>query len=138
MEISWLTELQEWVRQRPSAVVRLSRDEFERLSESRRGLTEFTMARSHAFFERVKVPTICFVFGTSTGYRNRERYEDEVCLAGIISSRTRISSLETRVKITRALRLEAMNPVDLPSLLESTLHQSTLQQPLTPAHSFVF
>jgi hypothetical protein len=137
MEISWLAELQDWIREQPAAVIRLSSEEFERLSDSRRGLTEFTMARSHAFFERVKVPTLCFVFGTSTVYRNRKTYEDEVCLAGIVSSRTRITSLETRVKITRALRLKAMNPDDLTSLLKGTVHQRNLEQRLTSEDSFV-
>ncbi len=117
METTWLAALRDCVRDKPAAVARLNSEEFEHLSDSRRGLTEFTMARSHALFGRVTVPTICFVFGTSAGDRNRAKNRDEVCLVGILSSRTRISSLETRVTITRALPLADMNSgrlTDLP------------------------
>src|ERR1700753_3917734 len=133
----WLARLQDWVRELPAAIVRLSDSELESLSDSRRGLSDFTMARFHSFFDRVKVPTICFVFGTQRGYRNRQRFEDDLCLAGILSSKARITSLETRIKITRALRLENMNTDDFLELLGGTVHQRNLSDRLEPEGSFV-
>lgn len=95
------------------------------------------MARSHTFFERVKIPTMCFVFGTSFGFRDRVRYEQNVCMAGILSSRTRITSLETRIKITRALHLEDMTPDDFTLLLRGTVHERNIRQRLEDESSFV-
>lgn len=137
MEESWLANLRAWVKDQPAVVARLSQEEAAQLSESRRGLTEFTMARNHTFFERLKIPTLCLVFGELRGFRARERFRDQACLAGIVSSKARISSFETRVKITRTLRLADMTPGEMAFLLEGTVHRRELERRLEPEGSFV-
>ena len=74
MEDSWLIQLRGWVKEQPAIVARLSAEEAAQLTDSRRGLTEFTMARTHAFLERLKVPTLCFVFAELKSYRDRRRF----------------------------------------------------------------
>jgi hypothetical protein len=135
MDDNWIVKLQEWVREQPAMIARLTTEEASQLSDSRRGLSGFTMARTHSFFERLKVPTLCFVFGKLTGFRNRRRFEDDVCLVGIVSSRLRISSFETRVKITRAIRLDDMTPKEMAVLLEGTVHRGNLERRLAPRNA---
>jgi hypothetical protein len=131
MDMTWLNSLQNWVKEYPCVLVDLTRDEWNRLSETRRGVGEFTIARSHHFFERVRVPTLCFVFADdeSQGYRKTARAP--VCMVGKISSRMRISSLETRAKISRAVHLSGIDRDNLASLLGNSIHATNLKDRLS-------
>jgi hypothetical protein len=137
MEASWLQSLKSWVKEYPCVLVDLTNEEWEKLSESRRGVGQFTMARSHEFFDRVCVPTLCFVFGGSDTHRRGQRVKDEVCLLGKISSRMRVSSLETRVKISRAVPLESITRAGLATLLGHSIHATNLQDRLSRTEPIV-
>lgn len=134
---AWLEDLKSWVREFPCVVVRLEDEEWELLSESRRGLAQFTIARSHGFFDRVRVPTLCFVFGTVERFRNRERIQEEFCLVGKLSSRSRVSSLETRVKISRALPLKGLTESSFSALLTSSTHDRNLRERMHQAEAVI-
>jgi hypothetical protein len=131
MQEQWLEKLKDWVREYPCVIVRLERAEWEHLSKSSRGLTEFTMARSHSFFERVRIPTLCFIFGETESFRDRQRLRTEHCLIGRLSSRARISSLETRVKIARALPIWPPTEEDFVDLLGDSIHGRNLRERLS-------
>jgi hypothetical protein len=131
MDTTWLNSLQNWVKDYPCVLVDLTRDEWERLSETRRGVGEFTIARSHHLFERVRVPTLCFVFADDEDQSYRKTPDEPVCMVGKISSRMRISSLETRVKISRAVHLSGIDRSNLASLLGNSIHATNLKDRLS-------
>jgi len=48
MQIPWLRILKQFVEKKPIVVLRFEDEEWTRLLESRRGINEFTIARSHS------------------------------------------------------------------------------------------
>ena len=98
MANNWLDSLKGLVQQKPPVVFQFAGKEWSRLRESRRGANEFTIARSHELFEKVHVPTACLVFGKD---------KDGIGIyCGLASSRSAITTLESRIKVKRALHIQ--------------------------------
>jgi hypothetical protein len=57
--LAWLALLKNHVEDKPMLVLRLSDEEFQSLSASRKGVGQFTTALPHSEFENVKTPTLC-------------------------------------------------------------------------------
>src|SRR5579885_1469656 len=97
METVWLEILKALVQKKPLVILRFSDDEWESLTESKNGPSEFTVARKHTLLNNVKVPIPCIVIGKS----NREEH----LYFGLISSKAPVTTLQTRIKIKRAVRI---------------------------------
>ena len=61
--MSWLQTLKDYAEQHPIVVLRFGSDEWESLSNSRRGVGEFTVALPHALVSGVKAPAPCLLLG---------------------------------------------------------------------------
>lgn len=133
METPWLTRLKQLVEKKPIVVLRIDEDEWEALRESRRGVNEFTLVRSHALLEGVKVPTPCLI---------QSRTDDaDNLFFGMISSRNAVATLDTRIKVRRVVSIEPRAPADLLRLVTGQPHAKNLEErlhgggsviPLTP------
>ena len=106
MSEDWLGILERTVRQRRLAVFRFHGEEWYRLRESRRGLAEFTTARSHDLLDELQPPTACLILG--------EDEFDAQARFGLVSSRAPVSTLESRLKVTRAQKIQLPPETDLP------------------------
>jgi hypothetical protein len=137
MPDDWLNDLKDWVREFPCVIVRLEEEEWDHLADSRRGLGEFTMARSHAYFERVRVPTLSFTFGVTHSFVNGRSVSEDVCLVGKLSSRSRVTALETRIKVSRTLALKPMSEGDFANLLDDSVHGRNLRGRLSSSDSVI-
>jgi hypothetical protein len=90
-------------------VLRLAHDDWYALLNSKRGANEFTIARSHALFDNVKVPAPCLILGKSdTG---------ECVYFGLLTSKSAVTTLESRVKVSRALAIAPSSKKELIELV---------------------
>jgi hypothetical protein len=122
MAIDWLKELKTLVERNPIVVLRFDDSEWNRLSGSRLGISEFTIARPHASLEGVKTPTPCLIQGKS----NDEEY---LCF-GLISSKAAITTLESRIKVKRAIQIRPRTKSELLRLLTKRPHANNLRERL--------
>jgi hypothetical protein len=119
---SWSDELKTLVERKPLVVLRLDEAEWEALRESRRGVGEFTTALPHADFAHVRAPTLCLLLAKVEGEYH--------AYLGVIGSRSAITTLQSRVKIRRAVRIEPAAPDALVGLLVTAAHRKTLAERL--------
>lgn len=126
---SWLESLKRLVQKKPLVVFQFGDEEWLRLCESRRGVNEFTVARPHELFERVHVPTACLVIGT--GDDGSEVY------FGLVSSRSAVTTLESRIKVKRALRIQPSSKSDIIKLVTDKAHARNLRGRLASCESVI-
>jgi hypothetical protein len=91
MDETWIERLQLHVEKRRLAVLRFVGSEWERLSGSRLGVTEFTITRPHDLAANLKTPTLCLIFG-----------QDEtraLAYLGVVTRKQAVSTLDSLVKI---------------------------------------
>ena len=119
----WLKTLKGLVQQKPLVVFQFDGEEWSRLRESRRGANEFTIARSHELFDKVRVPTACLVFG-----KDGNKTEAYFGLAG---SRSAVTTLESRIKVKRALHIQPASQSGILKLVTDKGHARNLQERLT-------
>ncbi len=93
-----LDDLKYLVQKKPVVLSQFEGEKWSRLRESRRGANELTIARSHDLFETVRVPTACLVIGKDGG--GSEIY------SGLASSRSIVTTLESRFKVKQALDIQ--------------------------------
>lgn len=129
MDEKWFILLQEAVRKRPLAVLQFDEEEWEHLRGSSRGLSEFTIARSHGTFGKLKAPTACMIF-FGQGVDAEARF-------GIVSSRRAVSTLESRVKVTRSQRIRPSSKAGLLELITASPHSTRLRQRLASADPII-
>ncbi len=122
MTMGWLDALKQYVEKRPMVVLNFDEDEWESLQESRRGTNEFTIARPHRLLEGVVVPTPCIFYGG--GDDKGQLY------FGLIRSRQSITTLESRIKIERAVRIGPSGTKQLLSLITNARYVSMLKNRL--------
>ena len=113
MDADWRKSLEETVRQRRLVIFQFDGEEWRCLQESRRGLNEFTIARSHEYLRQIRIPTACILI-------MQDDCETEVRF-GIVSSRSAISTLESRIKIKKSQRIQPSSKADLFWLIEDKL-----------------
>jgi hypothetical protein len=129
MRDAWLDELKAVLEKKPVVVFQFDDDEWARLQESRRGAHEFTIARSHELFEKVRVPTACLVIG-------KGRLGSEVFF-GLACSRGAVSTLESRIKVKRALHIQPSTKADILKLVTDKGHAHTLRARLASRASVI-
>ena len=122
MDENWLIQLETAVQDRRLVVFQFVGEELDRLRESSRGLTEFTIARYHDTFAKLKPPTACLVFSGEG--------DDEECRFGLVSSRAAVSTLESRVKVRRSKQIRPSTKSGLLELITETPHANRLRQRL--------
>jgi len=105
-------------------LLRLDESDSASLIESKRGFNEFTLARPHGLLSDIKTPTACLIFGSRSDLM-QSRDANPPAYLGIVSSRSAITTLDTRIKIKRAARIEPRTESDLLALL-GTGPQATL------------
>jgi hypothetical protein len=123
----WLATLQQLVEAKPCVVVQLDENDSARLTESKYGFNEFTMVRSHDMLSGIKTPTACLVFGSRPHHKDGAAAHGYL---GIVSSRGPIATLDTRIKIRRAVRIEPNTVKGLVALLGSDPHAGRLREKL--------
>lgn len=123
MEMPWLKTLTQLVEKRPIVVLRFDDEEWECLHESRRGVSEFTIARSHALLNHVRIPTPCLIQGG-------ESDGSEHLYFGLISSRSAVTTLESRIKIRRGVQIQPESTAELIQLVSERAHAENLKKRL--------
>ncbi len=125
----WLENLKRLVQKKPLVVFQFDSEEWSRLRESRRGANEFTIARSHELFEKVRVPTACLVIGK--GDDGSEVY------FGLASSRSAITTLESRIKVKRAQHIQPSSKSEIIKLVTDNAHTRNLRDRLDSRESVI-
>ena len=111
----WLNTLIKLVQRKPLVVFQFDDEEWSSLRGSRSGANQFTIARSHELFGKVRVPTACLIFGRdSAGI-------DEVYF-GLASSRSAVTTLESRIKVQRAAHIQPSSKADVLRLVTDKRH----------------
>lgn len=126
---SWLTTLLLHVESKPCVLLRLDEGDSARLRESRAGFNEFTLARPHELLSGIKTPTVCLVYETPSSWMRPEGAGMHAYI-GIVSSRSAITTLDTRIKIKRAIRIEPGMEQALLKLLGTSSHADQLRKKL--------
>jgi len=128
MQTPWLDTLKTLAQQKPLVVIRFEKHEWERLSESRRGPYEFTIARSHSLLAGIGVPTPCLIVGADRpSYPSKMKVESRHLHFGLVSSRSPISTLESRIKIRRSLIIRPNSEAELLQLVTEQPHARNLK-----------
>ena len=125
----WLSMLRAIVQKKPLVVLQFEGREWLRLRESRHGTNEFTIARPREAVTEVRPPTACLLFG-----RNDQWSEAHF---GIVSSRSGVSTLESRIKVKRALRILPSLKASLLQLVTEQPYAGNLQSRLTSDGSVI-
>lgn len=125
----WLDNLKRLVQEKPLVVFQFDDEEWARLRESRRGANEFTIARSHELFEKVRVPTACLVIG-------KDNDGSEVYF-GLASSRSAVTTLESRIKVKRALHIQPSSKTGILKLVTDKAHARSLSDRLSSRASVI-
>lgn len=118
MEAPWLRPLMTLAEDKRLFVIRFDEDEWRNLVASRRGFHEFTVARAHDLFEKLSVPAPCLIVGLDA----REEFFGGEFLAkslyfGLITSRSPISTLESRIKVRHCMRIQPASEARLRKLV---------------------
>ena len=116
--MTWLAQLKDYAERHPIVVLRFSGDEWDALLGSKRGVSEFTIARPHAQLDEVKVPAPCLLLGQSAGV-------DQVCF-GLISSKSPISTLDSRIKVSRCVQITPSSGAGVSAMVTEPPHAKNL------------
>jgi hypothetical protein len=135
-EEPWLEELCQHVEAKPCVVLRLDEDDSSQLAASRGGFNEFTLARNHDLLSFIHPPTVCIIF-SSKGARLGHRHDEPHARLGIISSRSPITTLDTRIKVKRAVQTAPSTEPELVSLLGASAQAEQLRKRLESTASVV-
>jgi hypothetical protein len=126
---TWLDALRQHVQTKPYVILRLDESDSGLLHASRRGMNEFTLARAHELCADIKPPTICLIFGKLSEWTDPDQIE-HLTYIGLVSSRSPITTLETRIKIKRAVSMTSDTEQAMSVLLNGTAHATQLQKKL--------
>ena len=128
-EESWRDFIKHFVEKKPLAILRIELDNWDRLRESRRGVTQFTIARPHDMVDEVRVPSICIIFGTSE--------EDQSAYVGVISGKAAVTTLESRISVQRCAEIYPDTTAALIDMMAHGGHISSLRERLRSGSSVV-
>jgi hypothetical protein len=118
MRIPWLQPLKQLAEDKRLVIIRFDESEWESLNESRRGVHEFTVARSHGLFEGLGTPAPCLIVGPDV----HDEFMGDKTMSkslhfGLISSRSPITTLESRIKVRRCMRIQPDSEAGLRKLV---------------------
>lgn len=133
---TWIAELCGHVEAKRCAVLRLDEDDSGQLAGSRGGFNEFTLAQKHDVLSAIHPPTVCLVFDSKPEWA-RHRGEAPHAHVGIISSRSPITTLDTRIKVKRAVRITPATEPELVQLLGVERQANDLRKRLTEGGAVV-
>ena len=119
MENIWLNKLKQLVEKKPIVVLRFNHEEWDHLHESRLGVNEFTIARSHEYLKGAKPSTPCLILGKSEN--------SEHLYLGLISYRNAVTTLESRIKIKRGVEIQPSSKSRLFHLIKDKQHAKNLK-----------
>src|SRR3569833_2504225 len=123
---TWLDALRQHVQTKPCVILRLDENDSGQLHASRRGLNEFTLSRAHELSADSKTPTISLIFGKLSEWATPEKIE-HFAYIGLVSSRSPVTTQETRIKIKRAVSM-APDTEQAVSAQHKNTTQTTQQQ----------
>ena len=129
MDANWRKSLEEIVRQRRLVIFQFDGEEWWRLQESRRGLNEFTIARSHEYLRQIRIPTACILL-------MQDDFETETRF-GIVRPRSPVSTLESRIKVKRAQPIQPPSKTDLLRIVTEKAFVTKLQDEFASDKSIV-
>lgn len=129
MGTNWVSNLKEIVRKRPLVVFQFDGKEWFHLQESRCGASKFTIARAHDLLEKIKTPTACLILGR--GDREESAY------FGLVTSRAPVTTLESRVKVKRAVEIRPSSKRGLRALVTEAPHAGNLKSRLDSFDSVI-
>jgi len=118
MTKSWLSILKDFAEKHPIVLLRFSEAEWRDLVSSRKGVNEFTVARPHSPISDAKVPSPCLMLGSIES-------DEEICF-GLMSSRSPVTTLQTRIKVSRSIQIEPSTVVGLAALVTEAPYAKTL------------
>ena len=127
--MDWLYRLKQLVERKPIVVLRFYGDEWERLLSSSKGPNEFTVARSHEILKNAKPSTPCLILGKSD--------ESENLYFGHISSKSAVTTLESRIKITRGMQIRPKTKPKLLRLVCEAPHAKNLRNRMSMGASVI-
>lgn len=116
----WLKALRDLVAHRSLIIFRFTDDEWENLRNSRRGINEFTIARSYSLLDNIRVPTACLLIGKEFAGKT-EVY------CGLLKSRSAVTTLDSRLKLTSTDRISPSSERDLLHLVTDNSLKSILR-----------
>jgi len=129
MGADWLDKLKHLVEKKPLVILIFDGAEWDSLRESRRGVNEFTIARRHDLLKSAKPSTPCLILGKGS--------DSESIYFGLISSKSAITTLDSRIKIRRALEIQPSSQSKLIRLVKDRKHAQTLTARLRDGKSVV-
>ena len=118
----WLDILETTVQGKPLVVFQLEEEDWWNLRHSRRGVNDFTIVRSHEAVRKVKTPTACLLFGTYA--------RETEARFGLVASRGRVSTLDTRISVKAAQHIHPSSKSDLLQLVREQPYARNLQNRL--------
>ncbi len=129
MDQSWLKTLKVFVKQRPLALFRFEDPEWWSLQQSRHGVNEFTCAKYHELVKTIQTPCACLIFG---GDESESR-----AYFGILKSKARVTTLDSRVRVSRSLPILPSSTDDLLQLVTARRLVTLLQKRLDTNNSVI-
>lgn len=121
--MEWREELANIARDRHVSLLRFNEDEWMQLNESRNGINQFTIARTHAALGGIKKSSICLILGDE--YDGSQRI-----YAGVLASKTAVTTLESRIKVRRAQPISPQSELELGELLDDPRLAALLKKQL--------
>lgn len=118
MSGDWLEKLQSHVEQRPIVILRFRDEEWDQLTDSRRGPTAFTIAVPHRLVGDIRCPAPCLILGKSDSV--------ERLYLGLLVSKGAATTLQSRVRISRAVRIQTSSAGELAALVTQRRHAANL------------
>lgn len=113
----WVDALRQHVVTRPIAVLRLSKDDLAMLLESRKGISDFTMAHRRDVFAGAQTPCVVLIFSVRPeDYLSKDRPRD-VAYVGVLHSKTAATTLDTSIRVKRSVLIEPETERDLVGII---------------------
>jgi len=120
--MDWLNLLKKFVEETAIVVFSFEGDRWKRLAESRRGINEFTVALPHDSVGAIKPPTPCLIFCNGD--------DGDQLYFGLVTSRAPITTLESRIKVRRAVEIQPQSKAALLELVSEQPHSTNLKKRL--------
>lgn len=122
-----IEKLTRWVRKRPLILIRFNEHDSERLQSSRDWPDQFTFAEPHDEFENCQLPTLCIV----------ETSVEPTCYLGIAKSKRAVTTIQSRVSITRLCSVNLSSLKSLVSTISDKRSSTLLQHRLSGSQSIL-
>jgi hypothetical protein len=129
MTADWLDGLLDYSEKYPLVGLRITDGELDALENSRRGISDFTIARAHQLFKGIRTPAPCVLL--------TQRNNVGMAYFAIIASKSAVTTLESRVRISRAMLIEPSSEEDMAALIVDPPHRSTFLERLRTSEEII-